>query len=250
MPEPIRAARPFSRLHALGAVGIVALALALGACRGAGTGAASSGAAGSRATASPVAGSPAGGGAVAGCPTSAPTAHQASSLLADAGTATVKTSMGSFSMELYGDKAPIATANFVALARCGFYDGITFHRVIAGFVIQAGDPQTRTRRGPFDELGTGGPGYGFAIEPPASGTYQRYVVAMANSSQPDSNGSQFFIDLVDLSQQLPPNYTIFGKVIDGTDVVDAIGQVPTNGEQGVPVNPVVIDSIAIAARGS
>jgi len=188
------------------------------------------------------------------CPSAAPTADQATSILADAADAVIQTSKGSFTISLYGDKAPIATANFVALARCGFYDGITFHRVVAGFVIQAGDPQSKKNHGIFDGLGTGGPGYGFAIEKPAPGlTYDRYVVAMANTSQPDSNGSQFFIDLADLSGQLPPSYTIFGKATDGTSVVDAIGQVPTNGTpdtgpQNVPLDPVVIQSITVRAK--
>src|SRR5437868_11784222 len=125
------------------------------------------------------------------CPTQAPSGSQVTSLLADASDAVVQTSRGSFTISLYGDKAPIATANFVALARCGFYDGITFHRVVAGFVIQAGDPQTKKNQGAFDKLGTGGPGYGFAIETPAPGlTYDKYIVAMANSGQPDSNGRQ------------------------------------------------------------
>jgi cyclophilin family peptidyl-prolyl cis-trans isomerase len=188
------------------------------------------------------------------CPTAAPTADQATSILANAAEAVLQTSKGSFTITLYGDKAPIATANFVALARCGFYDGITFHRVVAGFVIQAGDPQSKQNHGIFAGLGTGGPGYGFAIETPApSLAYDKYVVAMANTGQPDTNGSQFFIDLADLSGQLRPNYTIFGKVTDGTSVVDTIGQVPTNGTpdtgpQNVPLDPVVIQSISL--RGS
>jgi cyclophilin family peptidyl-prolyl cis-trans isomerase len=184
------------------------------------------------------------------CPTQVPSGSQVTTLLADASQAVVQTSKGSFTMSLYGDKAPIATANFVALARCGFYDGITFHRVEAGFVIQAGDPQTKKNQGVFDRLGTGGPGYGFAIETPAPGlTYDKYVVAMANAGQPDTNGSQFFIDLADNSS-LPPSYTIFGKVTDGTSVIDAIGQVPTNGTpdtgpQNVPLDPVLIQSVTV-----
>jgi cyclophilin family peptidyl-prolyl cis-trans isomerase len=184
------------------------------------------------------------------CPTAAPTASEAQSIVSGASRAVFQTSKGSFTIELYGDKAPIATANFVALARCGFYEGITFHRVIAGFVIQAGDPQTKQNRGAFDELGTGGPGYGFAIETPPPGlAYTKYVVAMANASRPDTNGSQFFIDLADLPQ-LPPAYTIFGKVVDGMAVVDTIGKVPTNGTpasgpQDVPLDPVIIQSITI-----
>ena len=187
------------------------------------------------------------------CPTQAPSGSQVTSLLAEASDAIVQTSKGSFTISLYGAKAPIATANFVALARCGFYDGITFHRVVAGFVIQAGDPQTKQNQGVFDRLGTGGPGYGFAIETPAPGlTYDKYTVAMANSGQPDSNGSQFFVDLADITN-LPPGYTIFGKVTDGTSVIDAIGQVPTNGTpdtgpQNVPLDPVVIESITVQSK--
>jgi cyclophilin family peptidyl-prolyl cis-trans isomerase len=190
----------------------------------------------------------------ASCPSAAPTAEQATTILAGASDAVVQTNKGSFTITLAGDKAPIATANFVALARCGYYDGITFHRVIEGFVIQAGDPQTKKNRGVFNGLGSGGPGYKFPIETPGPGsTYDKYVVAMANAAPaiPDSNGSQFFVDLADLPQ-LPPSYTIFGKVTDGTSVVDAIGQVPTNGTpdgepQNVPLDPVVIQSITVQA---
>lgn len=115
-------------------------------------------------------------------------------------------------------------------------------------MIQAGDPQTKANRNDFNGLGTGGPGYAFAIEPPADNlTYDKYVVAMANTGQPNSNGSQFFIDLADLNSQLARSYTIFGKVVVGTDVVDTIGQLPTNGARAVPLDPVIIDSIAIQA---
>jgi cyclophilin family peptidyl-prolyl cis-trans isomerase len=185
----------------------------------------------------------------AGCPTSAPTAQQAGTITADAGQATVVTNLGTVVIELYPDAAPIATANFVALARCGFYAGITFHRVLAGFVIQAGDPRTRDNRGPFEGLGNGGPGYQFVIEPVADGyDYEPYMVAMAHSQLPDSNGSQFFIDLVDLRGRLPREYTIFGRVVDGTEVVDAIGLVAVNNaDAGVPLEPVIIQSVTIGA---
>ena len=130
-----------------------------------------------------------------------------------------------------------------------FYDGITFHRVIAGFVIQAGDPQTKENRGDFANVGKGGPGYEFEIEPPAEGLrYDPYVVAMANNRQ--TNGSQFFIDLDDLDQALRSVgvYTIFGKVIEGTDVVDSVAAVPVNDPQlGLPLTPVIIESITISA---
>src|SRR6266567_5491771 len=103
------------------------------------------------------------------CPTSAPTASDANGILATAGSVALNTSKGGFTIQLYAREAPIAAANFVALARCGFYDGISFHRVIAGFVAQAGDPQTKQNRGAFNGLGSGGPGYHFVIEPPAEG---------------------------------------------------------------------------------
>jgi cyclophilin family peptidyl-prolyl cis-trans isomerase len=193
------------------------------------------------------------------CPTAAPTTDEASTILADADQAVVRTNKGGFTIELYGDAAPIATANFVALARCGFYDGISFHRVIAGFVIQAGDPQTKTNRGDFEGLGGGGPGYSFEVEfPPDDLTYDQHVVAMANAMQydfstgeifggTDTNGSQFFIDLVDLDERdgWQRYYTIFGLVIAGTEVVDAIGQLPTNGPRGVPLDPVIIETITV-----
>jgi peptidyl-prolyl cis-trans isomerase B (cyclophilin B) len=189
------------------------------------------------------------------CPTAAPTSIEAQSILQDAAVATVTVSggaTGTFDIELFGDAAPIATANFVNLARCGYYDGVTFHRVIAGFVIQAGDPGTRTNRGDFAELGRGGPGYGFEIEPPAEGLrYDPYVVAMANNTI--ANGGQFFIDLVDLDDALRRAgvYTIFGEVTSGTEVVDAIGEVPVNDPRiGVPLTPVVIDSIMVSPRAA
>jgi peptidylprolyl isomerase len=188
----------------------------------------------------------------AACPTAAPTATGAQAILADAEQAVVKTNKGEFTVELYADQAPIAAANFAALARCGFYDGISFHRVLSGFVIQAGDPQTKQNHGDFQGLGTGGPGYEFQIEPPADGlNYDPYIVAMANSGRPDSNGSQFFIDLGDLDDRLQRSYTIFGKVIAGTDVVDAIGKLPVNDPQiGVPLDPAIIDSVTVQAAPS
>jgi cyclophilin family peptidyl-prolyl cis-trans isomerase len=192
------------------------------------------------------------------CPTAAPTATDATSILADAQHAVVATNLGSFTIELDATTAPIATANFVALARCDFYAGITFHRVLAGFVAQAGDPQTRTNRGPFDALGSGGPGYGFEVEfPDDSQPYDRYTVAMANAMQydpvtgeitsgRDTNGSQFFIDLASLAGQLRPYYSVIGKVTEGTDVVDAVGAVAVNDPSaGVPVEPVIIESVEI-----
>lgn len=194
----------------------------------------------------------------ADCPISAPSASDATTILADARRVVIETSLGSFTIELDASSAPVATANFVALARCGFYNGITFHRVLTGFVAQAGDPQTTSNRGSFDELGRGGPGYKFEIEfPTESQPYDRYTVAMANAMQydqvtgqitggTDTNGSQFFIDLASLVGQLRPYYSVIGKVTDGTDVVEAIGAVAVNNpQQGVPLEPVIIESMTI-----
>lgn len=184
------------------------------------------------------------------CPTAPPTEISAQATLEDAGVATVRIGgavEGEFSFELYGDEAPIATASFVALARCGFYDGIKFHRVIDGFVIQAGDPGTKENEGDFPGIGTGGPGYDFEIEPPSDDlSYDPYSVSMANDTR--TNGSQFFVALVDLDEGLPRDYTIFGQVVSGTDVIDAIAAVPvTDPRVGVPATPVTIESIAISA---
>ena len=184
------------------------------------------------------------------CPTAPPTALSAQATLEGAELATLRVGgafEGEFAFELYGDDAPLATANFVALARCGFYDGIKFHRVLSGFVIQAGDPGTKTNQGDFAGIGTGGPGYEFEIEPPADGLfYDPYSVSMANDRR--TNGSQFFVALRDLDEGLPRDYTIFGQVVSGTDVVDAIAAVPVNDPNiGVPATPVTIESIVISA---
>jgi cyclophilin family peptidyl-prolyl cis-trans isomerase len=187
------------------------------------------------------------------CPTAAPTAVEAQAILADAAFATLTVSgavEGEIGMELHGDEAPIATANFVSLARCGFYDGIWFHRVLAGFVIQAGDPQTRGQPGDFEGIGTGGPGYQFDVEPPAEDlAYDAYSVSMANDTR--ANGSQFFVALADLDAGLARSYTIFGQVVTGVDVVDAIAAVPVNDPQvGVPLSLVRIDRIVIGTESA
>jgi cyclophilin family peptidyl-prolyl cis-trans isomerase len=187
------------------------------------------------------------------CPTEAP-GVDARAILGDAERAVVATSKGEFTIELDASSAPVAVASFVLLARCGFYDQVSFHRVIPGFVAQAGDPQTRDDHGDFDGLGSGGPGYRFEVEfPPEGTTYQRYMVAMANAIQydqsgqitgpTDSNGSQFFVVLDDVPG-LRPYYSVLGRVTSGTDVVDAIGQVPTT-QRDVPLDPVIIEGISI-----
>lgn len=188
------------------------------------------------------------------CPARAPAAGETDAILAEAGRALVVTNKGEFGIALQPAGAPIATANFVALARCGFYDGLSFHRVVPGFVAQAGDPRTKQNRGDFDGLGTGGPGYRFEVEfPPEDTPYRRYDVAMANAIQfdasgeiegpTDSNGSQFFVMLDDVPS-LPPYYSLLGRVESGQEVVDGIGQVPTS-RTDLPLDPVIIETIRI-----
>jgi cyclophilin family peptidyl-prolyl cis-trans isomerase len=157
--------------------------------------------------------------------------------------ATIATDKGNIEIELFTDSAPKTTANFIDLARKGFYDGVVFHRVIPGFVIQGGDGQYG-KKASLDQnrVGTGGPGYKFADEP-VKGDYQRGAVAMANSG-PNTNGSQFFICHQDLSGRLPKNYTLFGQVTRGLDVVDAIAGAPT-GAGDRPVEPVAMTGVTI-----
>jgi len=148
--------------------------------------------------------------------------------------AILKTDKGNIVIDLFADKTPITVNNFVYLTRENFYTNTIFHRTIPGFMIQGGDP-TGT--------GRGGPGYKFEDES-FSGEYSRGTIAMANAG-PNTNGSQFFIMHQDTD--LPLNYVIFGKVIEGLDVVDAIATAPTNpgGEGSTPVNPVKIESVEI-----
>jgi cyclophilin family peptidyl-prolyl cis-trans isomerase len=146
-------------------------------------------------------------------------------------TATIETSKGTLVAELFVDEAPATVNNFVFLAKEGFYDGVIFHRVIPNFMIQGGDP-TGT--------GTGGPGYRFPDER-VSRQYLRGTLAMANAGR-NTNGSQFFVMHADYP--LPPNYTIFGKLKSGEEVVDAIAAGRT-GAQDRPVEPVTINSISI-----
>ena len=146
-------------------------------------------------------------------------------------TATIETSVGTLTADLYASEAPRTVNNFVFLAREGFYSGVIFHRTIDGFMIQGGDP-TGT--------GTGGPGYRFDDEP-VSREYLRGTLAMANAG-PNTNGSQFFVMHADY--QLPPNYTIFGKLSAGEDVIDAIVSAP-KGAQDRPVDPIAIKTVTI-----
>lgn len=150
---------------------------------------------------------------------------------------TIDTNYGKIVIETYNEDAPNTVKNFVTLADKGYYNGLTFHRVIKGFMIQGGDPNGN---------GTGGPGYKFDDElNPNTASYKagykKGVVAMANAG-PNTNGSQFFIMHQDYP--LPNAYTIFGKVVEGQDVVDKIANVQT-GANDKPVSPVIMKTVSV-----
>ena len=159
--------------------------------------------------------------------------------------ATIETSQGTFKVELDTAATPKTAANFVLLAEKGFYNGVKFHRVIKDFMVQSGDPNSKDDD-PTDD-GQGGPGYTFPDEP-VVGDYNRGVLAMANSGE-DTNGSQFFIVHQDQAGNLPKNYVIFGKVIEGIETIDAIASVPVedNGQNEIsrPVEPVVVTKVTV-----
>ena len=150
----------------------------------------------------------------------------------------IETSKGTIVFETYDQDAPKTVANFISLANKGFYNGLIFHRIIEGFMIQGGDPSG---------TGMGGPGYKFADElnpntPSYKQGYVRGVVAMANSG-PNTNGSQFFIMHKD--NPLPNNYSIFGKVISGIEVVDAIASAPRDGNDR-PLTQIMMKKVTVA----
>jgi peptidyl-prolyl cis-trans isomerase B (cyclophilin B) len=174
------------------------------------------------------------------CPTSQPAALPAG----ESRLVTIETSLGTIVIQVDGALSPIAAGNFVALAECEYYDGVVFHRLVPGFVIQGGDPE-----------GTGsgdGPGYGIQDEP-ITGTYHRGTVAMARTSQPNSQGSQFFIVLEDeaagplTSVDPARGYAILGEVVSGMDVVDAIAAMPNSGEpSNSALEPVAMTRVTVA----
>ena len=157
--------------------------------------------------------------------------------------ATLSTELGDIEVDLFTTAAPKATQNFIDLAKKGFYDDVIFHRVIPGFVAQAGDGQHGKKATlNASRVGTGGPGYTFADEP-IQGDYSRGALAMANAG-PNTNGSQFFICQADLTGRLPKNYTLFGQVTKGMDVVDKITNAPRN-SRDLPDEPVAITAVTI-----
>jgi cyclophilin family peptidyl-prolyl cis-trans isomerase len=148
----------------------------------------------------------------------------------------VETNCGSFTIELDSEAAPNTSASLVSLAKSGFFDGLTFHRIVPGFVIQGGDP-TGT--------GGGGPGYKTVDKPPASARYTRGVVAMAKTEaeKPGTAGSQFFI-VTGQDAGLPPDYAVVGRVVAGLDVVDHIGKLGDPATEQ-PTQPVVMSKVTV-----
>jgi cyclophilin family peptidyl-prolyl cis-trans isomerase len=155
--------------------------------------------------------------------------------------AIIATEAGDIELDLFTDGAPKAAANFVKLAKQGFYDDVIFHRVIPGFMIQGGDGEFGKKATlNSGRVGTGGPGYKFADEP-FTGSYSRGTLAMANAG-PNTNGSQFFICHQDAG--LPKSYSIFGLVTKGLEVVDKIATAPRN-SRDLPDAPVAMTSVTI-----
>lgn len=155
--------------------------------------------------------------------------------------ATLHTNKGDITIELFSDAAPNTAANFLKLAKEGFYNGVKFHRVIPGFMIQGGDPLSKDDS-KAALWGTGGPGYAFADEIHANNRNDAGTISMANAG-PNTNGSQFFINVAD-NNFLDTKHTVFGRVTAGMDVVKAIEGVPTDGNDR-PVDAVVIESVTV-----
>jgi peptidyl-prolyl cis-trans isomerase B (cyclophilin B) len=165
--------------------------------------------------------------------------------------AVIKTSEGDMVVQFWTDAAPNTIENFKKLARSGFYDGTTFHRIVKGFMIQGGDPNSKDA-GKESSYGEGGPGYKIKAEF-NDHSHERGVISMARSSDPDSAGSQFFICLASVPR-LDHQYTTFGKLIKGDDVLKKIGDTPvtrsSTGENSKPTKRVVIESIKIVPAAS
>jgi cyclophilin family peptidyl-prolyl cis-trans isomerase len=178
------------------------------------------------------------GDATGACPTAAPPPLPAG----ETRTVTVETSKGTIVLKIDGSLAPNAAGNFVALAACGFYEGVVFHRLVPDFVIQGGDP-TGT--------GTGGPGYTIEDQE-VKGEYTRGTLAMARTSAPNSQGSQFFIVLTDdpagAILESYRTYAIFGEVTEGMDVVDAIAAMPNSGDESgnQAIEPVAMTNLTVS----
>src|SRR3989344_76039 len=161
---------------------------------------------------------------------------------------TLKTNKGDITLELFTDQMPITAGNFIKLVKEGFFEGIKFHRVIADFMIQGGDPNSKGTN--KETYGTGGPGYYIQDEFVKGLSNVRGTISMANTGRPNSGGSQFFINLSDnigLDFDKPPeqsSHPVFGKVVSGMEVVDEISKVNVD-QRGIPFEPVVIEGVII-----
>ena len=177
-------------------------------------------------------------------PSATPLASPPAQPAGDGTTATISTEVGDITFEIFNQSAPVASENFVNLADAGYYSGVVFHRIVPDFMIQGGDP---------DGTGRGGPGYTIRDEP-IVGEYTRGTVAMARTSAPNSQGSQFFIVVADSPFLAGGNYTIFGRVTAGMEVVDQIVNMPSandeqSGRGGTALDPVVMQSVTIQRPG-
>ena len=214
LEPPRRPVRHDRRRGVAGALAGAALSVALAACGGLGD---------------PGSANPAPTVDRSGCPKSQPAALAAGQTR----TVTITTSKGSITIKVDGTLSPIATGNFVALIECRFYDGVVFHRVVPGFVIQGGDP-----------TGTGGGGPGYTIDDePVTTAYHRGTVAMARTPAAHSEGSQFFIVLSD-SASFAPTYAILGEVTAGMATVDAIASAA---DAELPSHPIAMDTVSVAS---
>ena len=190
-----------------------------------------------------------GGGGTGACPSTAPPPLPDG----ETRTVTIETSKGTIKLKIDGSLAPNAAGNFVALAECGFYTGVVFHRLVPDFVIQGGDGEYGRAPNVNPELvGTGGPGYTIQDQE-VKGEYKRGTLAMARTSAPNSQGSQFFIVLTDDPAgpilESYRTYAIFGEVVEGMDVVDAIAAMPNSGDQtgNQALQPVAMDKVTVAS---
>jgi peptidylprolyl isomerase len=232
---------PAHRLVAL----VLVTAVALAACGGGSTAAPIMPSGGPTQAPSDAPASQPAAGIPADCPTSAPAA-----LGDETVTVTLTTEQGDIVVEVKGSLAPNATGNFVALAECGAYDGVVFHRLVPGFVIQGGDVEFGRKPNVDPNLvGTGGPGYTISDDPVTT-PYGRGTVAMARTPAPNSQGSQFFVVLDDQAKgalESANTYAILGTVTSGMEVVDAIAAMPNSGEPAnAALEPVAITKATVS----
>jgi peptidyl-prolyl cis-trans isomerase B (cyclophilin B) len=168
--------------------------------------------------------------------------------IASSEVAVLKTSYGEITLAFWPDVAPATVENFKKLARAGFYDGTAFHRIIKGFMIQGGCPNTKV--GETGMPGTGGPGYKIKAEFNKK-AHVRGVISMARSAHPDSAGSQFFLVHGD-AKFLDNQYTAFGEIIKGDEVLELLANVPTKsgggGEKSTPIERVALESVKIVVQ--